>query len=875
MSVFTGGAGALCVKVHTLRGKLSRRVVVGQYAGHAAVATFNARTDKLTNRWFVGVDVVLDNRHGTAENSDTFTLLEVKTQKRMLFVRDSSETRSAFVELLVALRDAARVNAAERSQSLHAKSAAEQPAWAQLSSTEGWLYKKGAKAKGLKKRFCVVTKGSATLVYFRSAAKRKKHGEIDLGAATALVEGHHGQFTIATPGRCYEFHVSPPKRASHGDFATSKNWLAVLSAESGIVPRGNVNSPSGFPVLTMKEVSAGAAAAARAKLQRGDADAAAAGGGDASSLSVPPRPRRKSALARAEESVRPERLAAALERAAAAHLATAAAGAAAAAATSANMRQRVAFALRGGEWKCLSCCAINSSRRACLACGAAYVLPAPELRAPDAAGGDTALEREGSDRLTSGSLSILHRRRSAGVETVAEEVTATAREDLAVRVARAGEEEEEEEEKEAPRAATMAPPPPTPVGTGVVRSFLVSRSSRVLSTDGIDAVAADAADAEAVANGDAERSSRSRPGSVVVQSVLGGAAEALAKLPAPDDAAAHFERRADKLAQAPEGVTAGADGGARSANVAAVERAEAPAREGGAVLLQQAGEAIVRKRRNGVSRGLSIVEDLDLDDLASPPPPEAPLVAGASSTARTAAAAPLAGAAAESPVQAPVGVEIDGPVDASADAPTDAPAVDPAASARAPDDCLIAAAPLSSSHDADPGGVGGAGTTTSDATGKLPSSVLDVAMAAPARVRKASVTLRQSAVGRLPRKLERVPRRASSRGVTPPLTADDIARSSRRRSRPAIIATSSSQRIAEETALGVLEAIDAPQRDAADTVPPMRSPRPPPRDGEALRRPSSVREHAARIELQLLTQSAAAAHHRTIRARRAALATKH
>ena len=264
----------------------------------------------------------------------------------------------------------------------------------------------------------------------------------------------------------------------------------------------------------------------------------------------------------------------------------------------------------------------------------------------------------------------------------------------------------------------------------------------------------------------------------------------------------------------------------------------------------------MRKRRNGVSRGLSIVEDLDLDDLASsPPPPEEFAPAGASDTACEAAVPPFAGGTARSHVQAPA--------DAST-APMEAPVEALAASVRAPD-ILIAAAPQPPLHDASCGDDdSGAGATARDGVGKLPSGVLDIAMAAPARVRKASVTLHHSAVGRLPRKLARIPRRASSRGVTPPFSAADVARSTHRRNSPAVIATSI-RRSAEGKALGVVEAID--------TVP-MLSPRPPPRDGEAMHRQKSVREHAARIELQLLIESTAAAHHRTVRARHGAMATQ-
>ena len=251
-------AAAECVKIHALRGRLLRRVAIERTAdrSHTSVATFDSRTGRETNRWVMGIDIVLTDTDRGAEGTDCFSLLEPSTQKVMTFVRADEEGPADFAALVAALGVAANQNALQRADICTAFLSSTGPKasdseWEQPAKMEGWLHKKGDVAKGLKKRWFVIEKGSKKMAYF-SRKLRVKKGEIDLSAVLSLVEGFHGQFLVVTEKRAYDLHVVLPKQATHGDFATSAQWLRVIGAETGIVAQGNINSPSGFPKVTRR-----------------------------------------------------------------------------------------------------------------------------------------------------------------------------------------------------------------------------------------------------------------------------------------------------------------------------------------------------------------------------------------------------------------------------------------------------------------------------------------------------------------------------------------------------------------------------------------------------------------------------------------------
>ena len=253
-------AAAECVKIHSLRGHLPRRVAIERTAdrSHTSVATFNSKTGRETNRWVMGIDVVLTESKSSAPDGtvDRFSLLEPSTQKVMTFVRADEEGPDDFAALVAALGVAAKQNAVQRGDICTAFLSSTGPKasdgeWQQPEKMEGWLHKKGDVAKGLKKRWFVIDKGSKKMAYF-SRKLRVKKGEIDLNAVTSIVEGFHGQFLVVTAKRSFDLHVELPKRATHSDFATSALWLRVIGAETGIVAQGNVNSPSGFPKVTRR-----------------------------------------------------------------------------------------------------------------------------------------------------------------------------------------------------------------------------------------------------------------------------------------------------------------------------------------------------------------------------------------------------------------------------------------------------------------------------------------------------------------------------------------------------------------------------------------------------------------------------------------------
>ena len=228
---------AECVKLHPLRGRLSRRVALERTADRSlrSVATFDTKTGRETNRWIVGSEIVLCEDEGAGPD-DSFCLLEPSTQQRMFFVRQDGEGVDDFAALIDAIRGAQVTNAEHRAVKRNEE-------WVQPDKIEGYLYKKGSVAKTLKRRWFVCEKGSKKLAYF-SRKLRVKKGEIDLSTVQTLVEGFQGQFCILTEessggDRTWDLHIEVPKKARAEHFTTSADWLRFLSAEADVVVKGN------------------------------------------------------------------------------------------------------------------------------------------------------------------------------------------------------------------------------------------------------------------------------------------------------------------------------------------------------------------------------------------------------------------------------------------------------------------------------------------------------------------------------------------------------------------------------------------------------------------------------------------------------------
>ena len=105
----------LCTKVHKIRGRLARRVALERSAkpgAHTYVTTYDLKK-KRTNRWVIGIDVVLAHDHavGATRTSDLFELLEPSTGKTMLFTRAKTEEKVEFEAFVAALAVTARQNA--------------------------------------------------------------------------------------------------------------------------------------------------------------------------------------------------------------------------------------------------------------------------------------------------------------------------------------------------------------------------------------------------------------------------------------------------------------------------------------------------------------------------------------------------------------------------------------------------------------------------------------------------------------------------------------------------------------------------------------------------------------------------------------------
>ena len=240
-----GPVAAELIKVHRLRGRLARRFVIEASAsGPTEVATYDSKSGRETNRYVIGIDVVLlDN--SSEDGADTLTLNEPKSGKTLIFTRAADESAQNFYALLEALAVAAGENALR---------ARDDPGyvWEQPEVMLGWLYKKGTVRKALKKRWFVCEKGSGKIEYF-SRKLRTKKGEIDLASATSLAEGFHGQFLVVTPTRAWDLHVQLPRKSKPLHFGTAELWLRFLAAESGLEVKGNINSPSRFTSVSLHE----------------------------------------------------------------------------------------------------------------------------------------------------------------------------------------------------------------------------------------------------------------------------------------------------------------------------------------------------------------------------------------------------------------------------------------------------------------------------------------------------------------------------------------------------------------------------------------------------------------------------------------------
>ena len=201
-----GAVAAELIKVHKLRGRLARRFVIEKSAnGPTEVATYDSKSGRETNRYIIGIEVVLLENRST-DDADTLRLNEPKSGKMLIFTRAEDESAQNFYALLEALAMAAGENA------LRARDDAGYE-WKQPPVMLGWLYKKGTVRKALKKRWFVCEKSSGKIEYF-SRKLRLKKGEIDLAKATSLVEGFHGQFLIVTPTRAWDLHLELPRKST-------------------------------------------------------------------------------------------------------------------------------------------------------------------------------------------------------------------------------------------------------------------------------------------------------------------------------------------------------------------------------------------------------------------------------------------------------------------------------------------------------------------------------------------------------------------------------------------------------------------------------------------------------------------------------------